>query len=190
MYFPKCRTLTLKDIDNLCRQLCEMIKVPNIDCVVSVEKGGWYVGDKIARQLDVPHFKVTTRRFDDEELRSLYQMFPEWLKIIPILYQGLLQKIRSPRLIKGLSCVDMIKGKNVLLVDDAIHTGITLEVTKGYLNGLEPMTIHAAVLASVKGSRELVTSILQGHYCYPWSKISSEYRKFQEIHQKGHNNYQ
>jgi len=186
MWFPKSHILTLRDVTTLSQQLATRVKYLHLDCVVSIESGGWFVGTQIAQQLDLPHQQVTIRRFDDEELRNLYRKFPQSLHFVPALYQAAVHPTRKPQLIKRMNDPDSVEGKRILLVDDVIHTGRTIAVAKDYLYGLWSGSIYVAALATVRGFHETTFYTLQGHYFYPWSRISPEYEAFQKIHQRGH----
>ena len=57
------------------------------------------------------------------------------------------------RLIKDLDL--SLKGKHVLLVEDIVDTGLTLEYLRGYLEGRGPLSVKVAALLS-KPTRRLV----------------------------------
>lgn len=57
------------------------------------------------------------------------------------------------RLVKDLDL--SLKGRHVLLVEDIIDTGLTMQYLRGYLNGRGPLSVKVATLLS-KPSRRLV----------------------------------
>jgi hypoxanthine phosphoribosyltransferase len=70
-------------------------------------------------------------------------------------YEGIAQR-RTPKIVSTLT--EEIKGKNILVVDDLVDQGDTMEKVRQYLNGQNPRLLEAAVL-----------------FKKPWSKIEPEY---------------
>lgn len=181
MWFPSNRTLTLQDVKVLCSNLHTQLNNKNIDCVVSVETGGWYIGEILSNILKVPHQTMTVRRLSDDEVATVVSKFKYLPQVILILYLAFLQKLRNPTLRNGLINSELIQGKNVLLVDDVIDSGKTIKVAYDYLQSLDPGVVNIAVMAVVRYSSIACVSILKGYYCYPWSKISAEYSVFWKL---------
>lgn len=182
----KSRFINLKEAVALCEQLAERVKELRVDSVVSIESGGWFVGDQIAQRLELPHLPITVRRFTDEE-RGVSECCSSFLRRLFVAVQhDLLRTSRAPQVLRGVSDPMLVKEKRVLLVDDAVHSGRTVTVARDYLFQLGSVAVPVVALASVRGFREPYLCMLEGHRCYPWSVISPEYEQFQAIYQRGH----
>jgi hypoxanthine phosphoribosyltransferase len=186
MWMPKSRNLTLAKVVDLSRQLSERVRMYQIDLVVSIEKGGWFVGDVISHELNVPHLQITIGRLSDAEVEKLhYKNIPQPMQVMSAIHE-MLTSSRMPKLQRGLVNFEPVSDKRILLVDDFIQTGRTIALAKDYLYGLWSSSIYVAALASVKGAPFPMFHALQGHYCFPWSRLSSEYEVFQDMYRRGH----
>ncbi|MBP6881431.1 MAG: phosphoribosyltransferase [Candidatus Pacebacteria bacterium] len=166
--------------------MSERVQMYQIDVVVSIEKGGWFVGEVIARTLQVPHLQIAigsasgdgSKKSQDWNLaRSLIRMSS---------LQDYLSTEQELRLTKELDDPDVVNGKNVLLVDDFIHSGRTIGVARDYLYGLWSGPVYVAALANAKGLRFPAFCMLHGNYRYPWSLFSNEYEIFQDMYRRDH----
>ncbi len=182
----KSRFITLEEAATLCAQLAERAKELRVDCVVSIESGGWFVGDQIAQRLELPHFPITVRRFPDEQTCNKRKVPSLFSRFCTALHHDLLRAARVPQVLHSISKPELVQGKRVLLVDDAIHSGKTITAARNHLFQLGSVAVPVVALANVRGFREPYLCMLEGHRCYPWSVISPEYEQFQAIYQRGH----
>ncbi len=184
----KSRFITLQEAEVLCEQLAERVRELRVDCVVSIESGGWFVGDQVARQLELPHLPITVRRFSNEERGVSECCSSVTRRFLAAVWHDLFRASRTPQVLQGIpgSHSKLIEGKRVLLVDDAIHSGKTVHTAREYLFKLGSVAVPVAALASVRGFQPSYLCMLEGHRCYPWSKISPEYAQFQSVYLRGH----
>lgn len=184
--FIKNRFISLAAAQQLCVDLAMRAEVFKPDCVVSVEKGGWFVGDQVAKRLGLPHLQIAIGRFPEEETRSIYAELPLPFHLLGVLWHTLTWNARKPRLLEGIGNPQSLEGKRVLLVDDAVHTGGTMRVAREYLLTFRPTSVDMAALSIVRGFQPMYLCMRQGHYCYPWSRMSPEYGDFLKLYQLGH----
>lgn len=185
VFFAK-RFISLGAAEQLSIDLAKRAKMFNPDCVVSIEKGGWFVGDRIAKYLDLPHLQVVVARFSDEELDKLYASIPQPIRFLGLAIHQLRWHLRESQLWQGVERPEQVAGKRILLVDDAVRTGGTMRIAREYLLSLRPASIDMMALSCVRGFQPMYLSMLQGHHCYPWSRISPEYERFRTIHRLAH----
>ncbi|OGG41747.1 hypothetical protein A2837_00835 [Candidatus Kaiserbacteria bacterium RIFCSPHIGHO2_01_FULL_46_22] len=171
MLLFRSKQLTFLKVDSLCKALAYATETFEPECIVSIDTGGRYVGEKISRILGLPHLSIYV-------CRDIYNMpFINRLpSILRLAVRWILFRFTKPVLQKGLSESSrlFIQGKRVLLVDDAVAKGLTLEVGREALQGA---TIRTAVLVNV-GQGKADYCLLNGVYYFPWSRTSPEYKKF------------
>ena len=63
-----------------------------------------------------------------------------------------------------------VSGKKVLVVDDTVHTGATINVVVNYLRQAHVLEIKTASLAYVSEIRPDFSVLSSGNYSFPWSK--------------------
>jgi len=128
------RYISWSEYGNLAEALAEKVrsKGERFDLVVGIARGGvpvaMVVSDRLGLRIDIINVKS---------------------------YEGIAQR-KTPRIISTLT--EEIKGKNILVVDDLVDQGDTMEMVKQYLRGQNPRLLEAAVL-----------------FKKPWSKIEPEY---------------
>jgi len=62
-----------------------------------------------------------------------------------------------------------VSGKKILVVDDTIHTGATVDVVVKYLKQINVLEIKIASLAYVSKRKPDFSVLPSGNYCFPWS---------------------
>lgn len=172
----RIRSLSIKEINGICAVLAEKASALNPEVVISIESGGLYIGKVVASKLKVPHYSFAVRR-PKRELPK----YTQWLQLFFTLWEVWKFRKRSPVLVSGLSvrAERELADKSIVLIDDAIDTGQTIEVAKAHLFSLGVSQIAVIVVGNVQG-KQVDYSHLDGRYCYPWSRLSREYKIFQE----------
>jgi len=186
MFFQN-RIITLAQAVELSKQLAEKVQEVESDIVISIESGGWFVGKEVAARLSVPHLGITVRRFSKHDKNGSVDNLSAAYRLFQVIWCDMLRPARDPKVISGIPGL-LVKGKKILLIDDAVHTGKTILVAQTYLEKQGAERICVAALASVRDASLTFVHLLRGHYCYPWSRVSSEYRKFQELYIASHCN--
>ena len=128
------RYVSWPEYGNLAEALAEKVrsKGKQFDLVIGIARGGLPVAMVVSDHLGV--------KIDFINVKS---------------YSGIGQR-GTPRILSTVT--DAIKGKSVLLVDDLVDHGDTLETVKKYLDQQDPRLLEAAVL-----------------FKKPWSKAEPEY---------------
>jgi hypoxanthine phosphoribosyltransferase len=180
MLFRRRRVISIEEINKICDILGENVTNPKPDFIVSIESGGWYIGHRIAKRLSLPHFSITIRR--KTVSTRLYEIFPNWLKIIPTIIHGVIFLIRKPVLQRKLSrdSEKEIITKNILIVDDVLQSGMTINMGVLYLKSIGAETVRTLVISNVF-KKKVDHDYQNGILFYPWSKCSNEYTKYLEI---------
>lgn len=169
--------LNLEQTIALSKKLCKQIEPFNPDVVVAIEKGGLLPGIEIAKKLGKILVTISIRREYDKRFEQLYQEgTDEERKNISKKVDEVFLKT-NPELIKK---VDFnFENKKVLIVDDVVHTGKTLNIAKNYIFSKKPLEVKTAVLFYV--NQCFSDYYLEKGECeYPWStwaKFKPDYGK-------------
>jgi len=133
-FLTELRYISWSEYGNLAEALAEKVRSrgERFDLVIGIARGGLPVAMVVSDRLGV--------RIDFINVKS---------------YEGIAQR-RTPKIVSTLT--EEMKGKNVLVVDDLVDQGDTMEVVRQYLNGQDPRLLEVAVL-----------------FKKPWSKIEPEY---------------
>ncbi len=128
------RYISWPEYGNLAEALAEKVrsKGKRFDLVVGIARGGLPVAMVVSDHLGV--------RIDFINVKS---------------YNGIAKR-SAPRILSTMT--EGIKGKDILIVDDLVNQGDTLETVKEYLNQQNPRLLEAAVL-----------------FKKPWSKVEPDY---------------
>ena len=191
----KINTLNFEDIRLYSRQLSTKIQHLGItvDHILYVEKAGLFLGFLIAKHIDCPISGIySRRRYDSIKKRSKI-----FIRQLPRFLTNLLRQIElhsSLHRIKKNRCVHISSiypphNQNILIVDDAIDTGVTLQSVHNFLifNGYDPNHLKTAVLTTTSKYSFFKADISlfeQRAFAYPWSYDSNEYSKAQHIYEK------
>ncbi len=62
-----------------------------------------------------------------------------------------------------------VSGKKVLIVEDAVHTGATIDVVVPALKAAGVADVKIAALSYVASRKPDFSTLPQGNYCFPWS---------------------
>ena len=116
------RYVSWPEYGNLAEALAEKVRSSGkeFDLVIGIARGGMPVAMVVSDRLDV--------RIDFINVKS---------------YIGIGQR-GIPRILSTLT--EEIRGKRVLIVDDLVDQGDTIQVVKGYLSGQGPKLLEVAVL--------------------------------------------
>lgn len=171
--------ITVKKATGLSRDLAALVKNDFLpDIIVAIKEGGVLPGLEISKVFGKPLLTISIGRVSEREFDEAYERATEkereeiskkfdeaWFRTDPKLFAGLTADV---------------KGKNILLVDDAVHTGKTLDVARSYLATLEPSAIKTAALFYA-GNVAPDYGLGAGERKYPWStwaQFSPEYEDY------------
>lgn len=143
---------------------------PNL--VVAIDTGGSVPGELIAQAMNIPVAHIVVRR--DINIVRRYSLDPIPLNWIMSLYHHYLFQTVKPVLSVDVK-ID-ISGKKILIVDDSLHTGATIDVTIDYLKQADVSEIQIATLAYVSKRKPDFSVLPSGNYSFPWSR---DYVKFE-----------
>jgi len=187
--------MTMDEVMSTARTLAErarkQIGVP--DMVIGIANGGTLLAYLVAQALDCPLQIVAVQRQGSiikQRLRPIIDFF----HIPPSLimnrwtrpFWGLFQR-KSAGLVENKSSFDFsVEGKDVLLVDDCVESGRTIEYIKPRLAGAGAARITLAVISVVGLEREgrtvepeiLLTRVFQ---FYPWSSNSPYFGAYMDF---------
>ncbi|MCD6484361.1 MAG: phosphoribosyltransferase [Candidatus Odinarchaeota archaeon] len=118
--------LSWQNIENMCDKITEEIRKRNyqIDVIVAVSRGGLIPARILSDRLEV---RLIT-------------------SISIVFYDDIGKRLNYPRLVQGISNEQLIKDKNILLCDDIVDTGESLELAINHLKELKPKNIISASL--------------------------------------------
>ena len=121
-------------IDEYCNKISEDIKKMKIsfDMIVAVGRGGMIPARILSDRLDVRNVQLFSIR----------------------LYKGITQRNTTPTV--GSFSVD-IQGKNILLVDDILDSGITIETVINYMNSKRPVSVKTVTIMCKKSNKRKPT---------------------------------
>jgi hypoxanthine phosphoribosyltransferase len=160
--------VTPEEISVLCELLAQNIKdAPYTpDLIIAIDTGGSFPGELLAKALETTIEHITIRR--DIHIGRMYKNDPIPLRWLMSLYHHYLFHTTKPTLLQETLAV--IEGKRILVVDDSLHTGITLEVALEYLRDKGASEIRTATLAHVMDKLPDYSILKKGNYSFPWSK--------------------
>ncbi len=155
------------DVSDLCLEIARWAEaMPRPDLVVAIAQGGSVMGEEIAVHLQVPVIHMVIRR--DIRITRMYNKDPQPLRWLMGVYHHFLFHTTPPKILEGIKYD--ISDKSVLIVDDSLHTGATLDVAIPYLQGKKVRNIKIATLAYVADRKPDFSPLDKGNYSFPWSK--------------------
>ncbi len=168
MRADKTRTRTSQqEISVCCDNLARIVRQKyQPDLVVAIDTGGSVPGELVARAMNVPIVHVVIRR--NISIARRYSLDPIPLRWIMSMYHHYLFQTRKPLLSEDISAD--ISGRKVLVVDDILHTGATIDVAVDYLERANVSEIRIATLSYVSKRKPHFSVLPSGNYCFPWSK--------------------
>lgn len=96
----------------------------NVDTIVPILRGGAPLGNLISNNINADIAYIHIRRTTSNDINAEFK--------IPVL--------------KGITNSETIEGKDILIVDDLLDKGVTMEFAIEELKKLKPKSIHVAVL--------------------------------------------
>lgn len=139
------------------RNIISKIKESNIkiDTLVPILRGGAPLGNILSSNMkDTDIAYIHIRRSTSDEINASLGM--------PVL--------------KGVTNVEKITGKNILIVDDMLDKGVTMEFAIKELEKLKPLSVHVAVLydfSEFKNKDIIITGLCMENkkwIIFPWEK--------------------
>lgn len=111
-----------KGVANILKDIKE--KNINVDTIVPILRGGAPLGNLISNNMDADIAYIHIRRTASNDINAEFK--------VPVL--------------KGITNSETIEGKDILIVDDLLDKGVTMEFAIEELKKLNPKSIHVAVL--------------------------------------------
>jgi len=143
------------------------------DLIIGIAAGGVLTANEISKALNVDYGQLTIRR--DIDLSNLYGFVPKFIKPVVTLYHMSLFIVTDPSIIEegDFSCV----GKDILLIDDTVHTGKTLKMATDNLRQRGARQIKSATINYMNGVAPDYF-LMKRRIKFPWSKNSPDYERF------------
>ncbi len=177
--------IDLKEAIHLSHQLANMVRrdfVP--DVIITIKNGGVLPGVEISEKLDKPLLEIDIRRIIDDKFEKKYSKASEDVKKEISKDFNKAWFATEPKIVKT-DRLDL-KDKKVLLVDDAVHTGKTLNAAKAYISTFKPSLVKTATL--FYADKYVPDYVLgRGEKQYPWStwaKFNEGYKVYEEYLKK------
>ena len=156
----------MEEVSHCCDVLTLQIRrVYEPEAVIAIDDGGSVLGELLAKELNVKIVHISVRR--DIKISRRYSLDPSPLNLIMRMYHNYLFQTVKPTIVGDINCI--ITDKKVLIVDDAIHSGATLDVVIPVLKALGVTDIKIAALSYVASRQPHFSALPQGNYCFPWS---------------------
>ena len=161
------KRISLGEFSMGCHNLAEKVKLDYMpDVIVAIAKGGSTMGELMATILDIPLIHITIRR--DININRMYNHDAILIRWIMSIYHHYLFQTQKPKILLGTEI--NIAGKKVLIVDDTLHTGATVDIAVSYLKDKGSSDIKIASLAYVSKRKPDFSVLPKGNYCFPWSR--------------------
>ena len=149
--------------DDLARQIRRSYE-PNL--IIAIGAGGSVPGELMAEKLGIPIMHVVIRR--NINIARRYSLDPIPLRWILSLYHHFLFQTVKPTLSEDINI--SFSDKKVLVVDDTIHTGATIDVIDAYLKRTDALDVKIASLSYVSNRQPDFFALPRGNYSFPWSR--------------------
>jgi len=153
----KDRKITIEETVRLSKELAQIAMSGRPDCVISIKRGGFFIGKVIAQELDLPHHSIKVKkwysrvpRFCYSFVRFLRDNLPSpfnricWYLVIQLVC--LINRRVKPKLTGGFNGVIDLDARILLVDDDIGMTGVTMGSTFDYLRQRGFRNISTAVI--------------------------------------------
>ena len=161
------RKVTQQEVAASCDRLAELVLTRyQPDIVVAIDTGGAVPGELVAAILSIPVVHLLLRR--DITIARRYSLDPIPLRWIMSIYHHFLFQTVKPVISMGSGVA--VSGKKVLIVDDSLHTGATVDVAIPYLIGSGAIETKVASITYVANRKPDFFALPKGNYSFPWSK--------------------
>ena len=161
------KKISQQEVIIYCNNLAEIIQQNyQPDIVIAIDTGGSFPGKLIAKALKVPIIHVTIHR--NINIGRMYNLDPIPIRWIISFYHHFLFHTKKPIVVTKIDT--NISGKNILIVDDVLHTGATIDVATKYLRNVSVSQIKTASLSYVSKRKPDFSVLPVGNYSFPWSK--------------------
>ncbi len=161
------RKVSQQEVFVCCNDLAQIIRQnyePNL--IVAIDTGGSVPAELIAQALGISVVHLIVRR--NISITRRYSLDPIPLRWMMSIYHHFLFRTVKPAIsVDGY--ID-VSGKKILVVDDTVHTGATIEVVVNYLRQANVSEIKVASLAYVSERKPDFSVLPSGNYSFPWSK--------------------
>lgn len=140
------------------------------DIVVAIDTGGSVPGEIVAEILNIPVVHLLVRR--DITIARRYSLDPIPLRWIMSIYHHFLFQTIKPVISTKTDVA--FSGKKVLIVDDSLHTGATVDIATQYLIKSGAVEIRIASITYVANRKPNFFVLPKGNYSFPWSRDYSD----------------
>lgn len=161
------------------------------DLVVGLANGALVPTKIVAEQLGVPFEIVQVRRIGSRYKQCFFRLkqmlgVPNWLVTLPLLMPlwRLLQSRHVSLEVSKEGFAFEVRDRDVVIVDDAIHTGASLRYVQQRIQDAGARSIRTAVICWYQGEGDSgvwhpnIWLHRKDQY-YPWSNVSPHYAEFQ-----------
>jgi hypoxanthine phosphoribosyltransferase len=156
-----------REVNTYCDALAQEIKKSyRPDLVIAIDTGGSVPGEQIAEALNIPVLHLLVRR--NITIARRYGLDPMPLRWIMSFYHHYLFQTVKP--VVSVQNNTNVSGKKVLIVDDSLHTGATIDVAVEYLTTSGTREIRVALITYVASRKPDFFILPRGNYSFPWSK--------------------
>lgn len=159
--------ISQQEVSACCDTLAQVLRQNyEPELIVAIDSGGSVPGELVAQILSIPILHLTIRR--DINLPRRYGLDPIPLRWIMSIYHHFLFQTVEPTVF-ARSDID-VSGKKVLIIDDTIHTGATIDVAVNLLKHARVSEIKIASLTYVSERKPDFSVLPPGNYSFPWSR--------------------
>lgn len=155
------------DVFVSCQKLAQLVlEKYKPDLIIAIDDGGSVPGEMVASAMNIPIVHIVARR--DIKIARRYSLDPIPLRWLISMYHHFLFQTVKPEIISDIT-IDL-SGKKILIVDDSLHTGATIDVVTVYLRKIKAVEIQVAALSCVSKRRPDFYILPCGNYSFPWSR--------------------
>jgi hypoxanthine phosphoribosyltransferase len=153
--------ITWNDLEYYLNKVIEKLKSKNIqyDGIVGIKTGGAIISDYISKKLNIKNYKIKVKeeQFGCTPDRNMLQFIKMW-------YKKNINKNNNYIICEGIP--DDITNKNIILIDEQISTGLTMNTCIKYLNNKKVNNIFPIVITN---NNQPIDYILKNYInIWPW----------------------